>query len=253
MTARSMTPQEVAAATATPIGALGRSYFAADAVTEAMRAAGFEGLPRYVGGRGGVLGDVAADVVVSGFALFHPAMIETAWNQTKDQGSPPDAAAALATGIGRWAADTFGHLDGLGDFAAAARTVFDATEPMSQALYAGWRAMPTPAGAAEAAGLALQTLRELRFGFHVHALSAIGMTPLEAIIAQANPQQARLFGWTEPFPDPEPLKAAHQQAEQITSDRMTQAYEAIDPDQRAHLATTVTTIAQIALNQNQPT
>ncbi|WP_419919978.1 helix-turn-helix domain-containing protein [Candidatus Poriferisocius sp.] len=245
-----MTPQEVAAATATPIGALGRSYFAAGAVTEAMEAAGFEGLPRYVGGRGGVLGDVAAGVVVSGFALFHPAMIRKAWDQTREQGSPPDAAAALATGIGRWAVDTFGHLDGLGDFAAAARTVFDATEPMSQALYAGWRAMPVPEGEAEAAGLALQILRELRFGFHVHALSAVGMTPVEAIIARANPQQARFFGWSEPFPDPEPLVIAHQRAEEITSARMSEAYEAIDTDQRAHMATTVAAIATTALAQS---
>ena len=63
---------------------------------------GFTGLPGYVGGRGGVLGDVDSDVVVSAFALFNPAIIEMGWNQTKEQGSPPDAAAALAVGLGRW-------------------------------------------------------------------------------------------------------------------------------------------------------
>ena len=55
-----MTPEEVAAATATPIGAFGRKFYGANAVSEAMSAAGFSGLPVYVGGRGGVLGDVAA-------------------------------------------------------------------------------------------------------------------------------------------------------------------------------------------------
>lgn len=240
-----MTPEETAAATGMPIAAMGRSYFAADAVGQSLGDAGFSGLARYIGARGGVLGDVASDVVVSGFALFHPAMIETGWNQTKEQGSPADAATAFAVGIGGWAGDTFGHLDGLGDFAAAARTVIDATEPMSQALYAGWRAMPAPYDPAAASGLALQVLRELRFGFHVHGLSAVGLAPAEAIIAQANPQQAQFFGWNEPFPDPEPLKDKHRRAEEITSARMAEAYEAIDADQRAHVAATVKAITEI--------
>ena len=238
-----MSPEEVAAATATPIAAMGRSYFAAPVVGQALEEAGFSGLARYIGARGGVLGDVATDVVVSSFALFNLAMIEAGWNQTKEQGSPPNAAAAFAAGIGRWAVDTFGHLDGLSDFAASARQVIDATEPMSQALYAGWRAMPVPDDPAAASGLAIQVLRELRFGFHVHALSAVGMSPVEAVVAQAGPQQAQIFGWSEPYPDPESLKAMHRQAEEITSARMAQVYEAIDATQRAHVAATVSAIA----------
>lgn len=241
-----MTPEEVAAATSTPIAALGRSYFFADAVRETLAESGFTGLSGYVGGRGGVLGDVATDVMVSAFALFNPGFIEMGWSQTKEQGSPSDAAAALAAGTGQWATDTFGHLDGLDDFATATRAVFDAAEPMSQALYAGWRAMPVPDDPAAATGLAIQILRELRFGFHVHALSAVGMTPVEAVIAQAGPQQAQIFGWSEPFPDPEPLKAVHRQAEEMTSARMNEVYEAIDADQRAHIASTVAAISEIA-------
>lgn len=243
-----MNPEEVTAATATPIGALGRDFFFSDVVRETMAEHGFTGLPGYVGARGGVLGDVSADVVVSAFALFSPAVVEMGWNQTKEQGSPSDAAAAFAVGLGRWAADAFGHLDGLDEFAAAARAVFDAAVPMSQALYAGWRAMPVPDDSAAATALALHILRELRFGFHVHALSAVGMTPLEAVVARSGPQQAQLFGWGEPLPDPEPLKAVHRQAEDITSARMNEVYEAINASQRAHVAATVGAIAEIALN-----
>lgn len=242
-----MTPEEVAAATALPIAGLGRSYYFSETTNAALAEAGFSGLSGYVGGRGGVLGDVATEVVVSAFALFSPSFIEMGWSQTKEQGTPTDAAAAFAEGLGRWASETFGHLDGLADFAATARAVFDATEPMSQVLYAGWKAMPVPDDPAAASGLALQTLRELRFGFHVHGLSAVGMTPVEAVVAQLGPQQAQMFGWGGPFPDPEPLKAAHRQAEEITSARMNEVYEAIDADQRAHIAATVTAIAEIAL------
>ena len=208
-----MTPEEVAAATATPVGALGRSYFFSDVVRETMAESGFTGLPGYVGARGGVLGDVDSDVVVSAFALFSPAVIEMGWNQTKEQGSPSDAAAAFAVG-----------------------------------LYAGWRAMPVPDDPAAGTALALQILRELRFGFHIHALSAVGMAPVDAVVAQSGPQQAQLFGWSEPLPDPEPLKAVHRQAEEITSARMNEVYEAIDASQRAHVAATVGAIAEIALN-----
>ncbi|WP_419928351.1 SCO6745 family protein [Candidatus Poriferisocius sp.] len=242
-----MTPEEVAAATATPVGALGRDFFFSDVVRETMAEHGFTGLPGYVGARGGVLGDVSADVVVSAFALFNPAIVELGWNQTKEQGSPSDAAAAFTVGLSRWASGTFAHLDGLDEFAAAARTVFDATVPMSQALYAGWRAMPVPDDPAAATALALHILRELRFGFHIHALSAVGMTPLEAVVARSGPQQAQLFGWSEPFPDPESLKARHKQAEETTSARMNEVYESIDASQRAHVAATVGAIAEIAL------
>lgn len=240
-----MTPEETAAATGLPIARMGLSYFGAEQVRQALGKAGFSGFATYFGGRGGVLGDVAADVVVSGFALFHPAVIEAGWNETKEQGSPSDAAAAFAAGIGRWAADTFGHLDGLEEFAASARTVFAATEPRSQALYAGWRAMPVPDDPAASAGLTIQTLRELRFGFHVHGLSAVGMTPVEAIIVRTDTNHAKFFGWSEPFPDPEPLMDKHRQAEEITSARMAEVYEAIDADQRVHFAATVKAIAEI--------
>ena len=165
-------------------------------------------------------------------------------NQTKEQGSPADAAAAFAVGIGNWAADTFGHLDGLGEFAASARMVFDATVPRSQALYAGWRAMPVPDDPAAAAGLTIQILRELRFGFHIHGLSAVGMTPVEAIVVQTDTQYAQFFGWSEPFPDPEPLREKHRQAEEITSARMAEVYEAIDAEQRAQFAATINAIAE---------
>lgn len=242
-----MTPEEVAAATALPIAMLGSKYYFSETTNAALAEAGFSGLSGYVGGRGGVLGDVAVDVVVSAFALFSPSFIEMGWTQTKEQGTPTDAAAAFAEGLGRWSAETFGHLDGLADFAAAARAVFDATNPMSQPLYAGWRAMPVPDDPAAATGLALKILRELRFGFHIHGLSAVGMTPVEAVVAQLGPEQAQMFGWAGPFPDPEPLKPIHQQAEEITTARMNEVYEAIDADQRAHMAATVKAIAAVAL------
>ena len=44
---------------------------------------GFEGMDFYVAGRGGVLGDTPADVVVAAFVYFHPDTIRAAWERPR--------------------------------------------------------------------------------------------------------------------------------------------------------------------------
>ena len=41
---------------------------------------GFQGLDFYATGRGGVLGDVDADVVAAAFAFFEPGQVRTQWD-----------------------------------------------------------------------------------------------------------------------------------------------------------------------------
>ena len=61
-----------AAQTAGAVSSVG-SHFMLDGTTYAHGAGlGFAGLDFYVGGRGGVLGDVDADVVAAAFAFFEP-------------------------------------------------------------------------------------------------------------------------------------------------------------------------------------
>ena len=63
----------------------------------------------------------------------------------------------------------------------------------------------TPARSAQtAAGRAaqlMQILREWRGGLHLVATTAVGLSPLEAILTNEGPGQAKFFGWSEPFPD----------------------------------------------------
>ncbi len=49
--------------------------------------AGFYGL-----GRGGVLGDVDADVVISAFAFFEPGMVRAIWDGARTKMSPSECA-----------------------------------------------------------------------------------------------------------------------------------------------------------------
>ena len=83
-------------------------------------------------------------------------------------------------------------------------------------LFVGWREAPrseTPAG--RAAQL-MQMLREWRGGLHLVATTAVGLTPLEAILTNEGEGQAKFFGWSEPFPDVADIKAKHDEAEAIT-------------------------------------
>jgi hypothetical protein len=62
----------------------------------------------------------------------------------------------------------------------------------------------------------MQILREWRGGLHLVATTAAGLSPLEAILTNEGPGQAKFFGWSEPFPDFEAIKAKHDEAEEMT-------------------------------------
>jgi len=48
------------------------------------------------------------------------------------------------------------------------------------------------------------------------ATTAVGLSPLEAILTNEGPGQAKFFGWPEPFPDIAAIKERHLEAEEIT-------------------------------------
>jgi hypothetical protein len=62
----------------------------------------------------------------------------------------------------------------------------------------------------------MQILREWRGGLHLVATTAVGLTPLEAILTNEGPGQAKSFGWPEPFADSASLRHKHDEAEAIT-------------------------------------
>ena len=62
----------------------------------------------------------------------------------------------------------------------------------------------------------MQILREWRGGIHLVATTAVGLSPLEAILTNEGRGQAKFFGWSEPFPDITAIKAKHDEAEEIT-------------------------------------
>jgi len=118
-------------------------YFHPDTLATG-KASGLDGFRFYFVGRGGVLGDVEADVVHSAFGYFEPALFATMWNSAKEI-IPARDGARLYMGcnhaLGR---AKLADVAGLDAFCEAAGAVNDAIDPTGLALYAVVAAEPVP-------------------------------------------------------------------------------------------------------------
>lgn len=219
-----------------PVGDLGGRWMLDPEVLGPCRAAGYpNGYAYYMAGRGGVLGDVDADVVASAFGFFAPDVVRAMW----EPGIAVEGARAAAARYGAACAQ-FGRLrldgfDGAGRLAELAGAVASRAASSGLALFAGWRAEPLPADDAGRAFFLVHVLRELRGSVHVAAVMAAGLRPIEAVLATAGTQGAERFGWKGPFPEVAPT--AKEPAERLTDDILTRLYaDVLDDTAMASLA-----------------
>lgn len=170
----------------------------------------------YFAGRGGMLGDVPVEVVIAALGWFEPAAVRAMYTEGIRVASPTTAAARMAEAHSKWGRKYYDGVEGLAEVVAVTEELVDRLECSALPVFAGWRnarRSETPAG--RAAQL-MQILREWRGGLHLVATTAVGLSPLEAILTNEGPGQAKFFGWPEPFPDVEALKDKHDEAEQMT-------------------------------------
>jgi hypothetical protein len=222
-----------ATTTASAVSSVG-SHFMLDGATYAHGAAlGFAGLDFYAGGRGGVLGDVDADVVAAAFAFFEPAYVRSQWELAATVMSRAEAAAAWAGCCASWAeahvGDDVDHerLGGLLD-----RVVADA-RPACAAVFSGWRALPVPDAPKTHVVHQMNALRELRHGLHCAAVISTGLTPHEAL-TMGSPAMIPIFGWAEAA-DVEGLKPRKDAAEEATDRAIAHAYAGLSEAERDEL------------------
>ena len=100
-----------------------------------------------------------------------------------------------------------GDVEGLDDIVAVTEEVVDGVEGSAIPLFVGWRNATRCATTAGRVAQLMQILREWRGGLHLVATTAVGLSPLEAILTNEGPGQAKFFGWSEPFPDFTAIKA----------------------------------------------
>lgn len=199
-----------------PIGDLGGRWMLDPQVLAAGAAAGYpNGYAYYVAGRGGVLGDVDADVVVSAFGFFEPATLRKMWERGGAVEGPRAAARRYAAGCAEYLGPKVSGFGGLERFVELATKAATGIDPSGLALFAGWRAEPLPDEIEARAALLLHVLRELRGGVHLLAVVTSGLPPLDAVVVAGGVETAQRFGWREPFPEPD-------------ADRWTEAEERTD-------------------------
>jgi Helix-turn-helix family len=170
----------------------------------------------YAAGRGGMLGDVGPEVVVSTMGWFEPGLVRSMYAEGAGTGGASRAARRMAEAHGLWGDKHYGGVAGLDEIVAVTEDLVDGLEQTAIPLFAGWRAAPRSESAAGRAAQLMQILREWRGGLHLVATTAVGLSPLEAVLTNEGPGQARFVGWSEPFPDCSGIKAKHDEAEDMT-------------------------------------
>jgi hypothetical protein len=195
------------------------------------------GFAWYTAGRGGVLGDVDADVVVSSFAYFEPNLVRKMWTAGTAVEGARAAGRRYATACADWGKKRLAGVDGMARLAELADRVIDQASVEGLTLFAGWRAEERPSDPAAHAYFDIHLLRELRGCVHIIATTAQGLSALEAILTDANggPGRAKNFGWPEPYPDTATLTAQRQAAENDTDRMLTRFYSVLSASERAEL------------------
>jgi hypothetical protein len=170
----------------------------------------------YFAGRGGMLGDVGADVVTSAFGWFEPHMVHAMFSEGVRVAGASGAAVRIAEAHGKWGEKHYADVEGIEEIVAVNSELVDGLEGSAIPLFVGWRNATRAESAAGQAAQLMQILREWRGGVHLVATTAVGLSPLEAILTNEGPGQAKFFGWSEPFPDFAAIKERHDEAEEIT-------------------------------------
>ena len=228
-----MDAQATAAATAAAIGAIGGSFMLDGETYKRGAELGFQGFDFYAAGRGGVLGDVDADVVAAAFTFFEPSHVRAQWELGRRVMPPTAAATAWAACCAEWAdAHVPDDLDAAG-LAELLDDVVRSARPAHASVFAGWRALEVPAAPKAHAVHQINALRELRNGLHGAAVIAAGLTPHEAV-SLSSPQMAPLFGWSE-LAETDGLQPRWEAAEAATDAAMAHAFAGLDDARRGRV------------------
>jgi hypothetical protein len=170
----------------------------------------------YFAGRGGMLGDVGADVVTSAFGWFEPNAVRAMYTEGVGVATPSEAAARMAEAHSKWGRKHYADVEGLDGIVAVTEELVGGLEGSAIPVFVGWRDAERCDSAAGRAAQLMQILREWRGGLHLVSTTAAGLSPLEAILTNEGEGQAKFFGWPEPFPDITAIKAKHDEAEAMT-------------------------------------
>ncbi len=229
-----MTPEVTATATAGAVSSF-TSNFMLDGDTYKRGAElGFDGVDFYTAGRGGVLGEVAGDVVAAAFVFFNPESVRATWERTQPVLPRAATAAEFAACLHRWTDRLTDDVD-WARLAELTGTVVANANPAAAPIFAAWRGLDEPADPKQLAAHRMNALRELRMALHGAAVVAAGLRPVEAL-AIKTPYMATIFGWTDGLPEVDGLQPAWDAAETATNNTFGMALAVLDASELDTLA-----------------
>ncbi|HVC69424.1 MAG TPA: hypothetical protein VNC61_04070 [Acidimicrobiales bacterium] len=229
-----MDPLEAAHQTTPVIVSLPAGFMLDGATYQQGGQLGFDGVDFYVTGRGGALGEVDGTVVAAAFVFFNPSSIVQRWDRGRAVMAPMEAAQAFASCLDTWSAAHLGDAVDYTRLAELEAKLIAAASPAGAPLFAAWAALPEPKEPKALALHRMNVLREWRGAIHGAAIIASAMEPLDAVMVKT-PAMAALFGWTEPFPEPDPHAAAWQEAEAVTNRAAARPFAALCDADRCEL------------------
>jgi hypothetical protein len=155
-----------------------------------------------VAGRAGALGDVDPQVAAAALGLIHPDSVREAYESARSVMPVPAIAAEWMAQCCRWGRDELTGLPGLPRFVVLSERVLREADASAMPLFAAWRRMRVPDGAAaERAGVCLYLLTELRAGAALVATTAAGLSPVQALLSGSEGEAGAVaYGWSPPFP-----------------------------------------------------
>ncbi len=222
-----MEPRDVISAIAGRTGAIGAAYYFLPETMARGKELGLDGLRFYFLGRGGVLGDVDSDVVLSAFGYFEPSLVAKMWDTGRERIEPRRAATEHLACNAAFGRARFGGIDGLEEYCEAAQAVIAAADVSGLTLFAGVRAMPVPDDSPARAAHLATVLRELRGSAHLVAVRSVG---LQSVVAHAieRPDDVKLFGWSEAPVVTDDDRARYDRTKDITADILEPAFTVLD-------------------------
>lgn len=225
-------PDQVVAATADPVHAIGSAiYLSPETLGRATEWGWANPFAFYFAGRGAAMGDVDGPVAVAAMGWFNPELAVPMFEEGVAVHGAAKAVERMFEATALWGRDHLAGLDLDGLVEVADRFV-EAADPSGLPLFAGWRAQPRADDVPGRAAQLLQILREWRGAVHVVATTAAGLAPVEAILTDAGPGQARFFGWSEPFPDVTHLADRRKEADATTDRLCAVQFERLTPAER---------------------
>jgi hypothetical protein len=243
-----MSAHEAVRATADPIHDVGTAiYLSPDTFARAAGWGWANPFSFYFAGRCGVLGSSDVGVISAAMGYFNPEVSGPLYAEGIAVAGPQGAADRMMEATAAWGRDHLEGSDGLATFVSLGDRLVDGAEGAALTLFAGWRAQPRVDDTAGRAAQLFQILREWRGAAHLVATTAVGLAPLEAILTNEGPGQAKFFGWAEPFPDCAALASRHEDAEAFTDALCAREVERlITPGERPAFADAVNAAAAAA-------